>query len=88
MTDQADNKSKLEKSKAIISQLKEMEHYAKTNIEKLTKFWLQVEEELKQKQMAGKLEELISQQNAFHDALAAAVSDYETECKRIEKDAS
>jgi DNA-binding transcriptional regulator YbjK len=65
-----------------------MEHYAKTNIEKLTKFWLQVDDELKQKQMAKILEELIAQQNTFHDSLASAVSNYETECKRIEKEAS
>jgi DNA-binding transcriptional regulator YbjK len=88
MTEQSDNKTNLEKSRVIISQLKEMEHYSKTNIEKLTKFWLQVDDELKQKKMAKILEELISQQNAFHDSLASAVSDYESECKRIEKEAS
>ena len=65
-----------------------MSHYSKTNIEKLTEFWLLLEGEMKQKKMAKKFETLLSHQNAFHDSLATVVSDYETECDRIEKKAS
>lgn len=42
-------KTPLEKSRDIISQMKKMEHYARSNIEKLTAHWLQIDDELKQK---------------------------------------
>ena len=41
-------KTPLEKSRDIISQMKEMEHYARANIERLTAQWLQIDDELKQ----------------------------------------
>ncbi len=88
MTDQSDEKTDLEKSRDIISQLKEMSHYSKTNIEKLTEFWLLLDGEMKQKEIANKLEVLLSHQNAFHESLESLVSDYEMECNRIENEAS
>ena len=39
MTEQEIEKTALERSRDIISQLKEMRHYTKTNIEKLGEFW-------------------------------------------------
>jgi len=88
MTDEVTEKSDLEKSKDIISQLKEMHHYSKTNIEKLGEFWLLLDGELKQKENAEKLDVLLTHQSAFHDALEALISDYEVECNRIENEAS
>ncbi len=88
MTDQVNEKTELEKSRDIISQLKEMRHYSKTNIEKLGEFWLLLDGELKQEENAKKLEVLITHQNTFHDALESMVSDYEIECNRIENEAS
>jgi len=88
MADPSGEKTKLEKSKDIIAQLKEMDHYAKANIEKLTEFWLLLEGEMKQKQLAKKLEALLTHQNAFHDALAVLVKDYEAECERLAKGGS
>lgn len=88
MTDQPQEKSDLEKSRDIISQLKEMLHYSKTNIEKLGEFWFLLDGELKQKENADKLDKLITQQNTFHDALESMISDYEIECNRIENEAS
>ncbi len=85
MSDPTQEKTVLEKSRDIIAQLKDMSHYSKTNIEKLTEFWLLLEGEMKQKNMAKKFETLLSHQNAFHDSLATVVADYETECERIEK---
>ncbi|WP_293007898.1 hypothetical protein [Nitrosomonas sp.] len=87
MTDEVTEKSDLEKSKDIISQLKEMHHYSKTNIEKLGEFWLLLDGELKQKENAEKLDILLTHQSAFHDALEALISDYEVECNRIENEA-
>jgi len=88
MTDPTHEKTPLEKSRDIITQLKDMSHYSKTNIEKLTEFWLLLEGEMKQKKLAKRFETLLSHQNAFHDSLDAVVSDYEAECDRIEKKAS
>jgi len=88
MTDQENEKSDLEKSRDIISQLKEMQHYSKTNIEKLGEFWLLLDGELKQKENAKKLEILLNHQNGFHDALESTVSEYEIECNDIEDEAS
>jgi hypothetical protein len=88
MTDQENEKSDLEKSRDVISQLKEMRHYSITNIEKLGEFWFLLDDELKQKENAKKLEVLLNLQNAFHDALEEMVSDYEIECNRIENEES
>lgn len=63
-----------------------MTHFSKNNIEKLTEFWLLLEGELKQKKMAKKLESLLTQENAVHDALAALATEFETECNRVENE--
>lgn len=88
MNDEPTEKTPLEKSRDVVSQLKEMRHYAKTNIEKLTEFWLLLDEELKQKEFAKRIEGLMSQQSALHEAIEALISDYEIECNRMENEAS
>ncbi len=85
MSDEIVEKTDLEKSRDIITQLKEMQHYSKTNIEKLTAFWLQLDGELKQKEVAVKIESLLTHQNTFHEALEAAIADYEVVCNGMEK---
>ncbi len=77
-------KTDLEKSQDIISQLKEMRHYAEANIEKLTAAWLLLDGELKKKKIAKQFENLLSGQNKLHDEVAAVISDYEAECERME----
>jgi hypothetical protein len=88
MSDEEGEKSDLEKSRDIISQLKEMHHYTKNNVEKLGEFWLQLDDELKQKDNAKRMEVLLKHESEFHDALEALISDYEIECNRIENEAS
>jgi uncharacterized protein Yka (UPF0111/DUF47 family) len=85
MTDQSAEKTPLERSRDIIKQFKEMVHYSEANIEKLTELWLLLDGELKQKKIAKNLEDLLTHQNKFHDALAALVKDYESECDKLEK---
>lgn len=80
-------KTDLEKSRDIISQLKEMLHYSKSNIEKLTEYWLKMDGELKQKAVAAKVETLLTHQNTFHEALESVVEDYEAVCAGMEKKA-
>lgn len=77
-------KTEYEKSRDIISQLKEMQHYAKTNIEKLTEFWLKLDGDLKQKDLAAKIEPLLTQQNTFHDDLEAVLGDYEAAAEKMD----
>jgi hypothetical protein len=88
MTGQPAEKTALEKSRDIISQLKEMRHYSKNNIEKLAEFWMLLDGEMKQKKIASRVEELMSQQNAFHNTIESLIADYEMECNRIENEAS
>lgn len=64
-----------------------MGHYSKENIVKLGEFWLLLEGELKQKENAQALEQLLNHQNAFNETLESFVSDYEIECNRIENEA-
>ena len=90
MTDALDDKvekTPVEKSRDQITQLKEMGHYAKANIERLTEVWLTLDGELKQKALATKIEELLTQHNSFHDALEAAIADYEAVCDGMAKPA-
>lgn len=77
-------KTDLEKSKDIISQLKEMRHYSESNIEKLTAAWLMLDGELKQKKLAKKFEDLISEENKLHDAVAAVIDEYDAICDGME----
>lgn len=81
--EEAVEKTPLEKSQDIISQMKEMEHYARSNIERLTAHWLQIDDELKQKDIAKKVEGLLTQQNAMQEALASTIADYEALCASL-----
>ena len=78
-------KTPLDKSRDIITQLKEMQHYSKSNIEKLTAFWLQLDDELKLKAVAGKVEALLTLQNSLHDALDSTIEALDAECERMPK---
>ena len=77
-------KTPLEKSRDIITQMKEMEHYSRSNIEKLTAHWLQIDDELKQKDIAKQVEVLLQQQNTFQESLAETIAAYESLCKGLE----
>ncbi len=77
-------KTPAEKARDIITQFKEMQHYAKTNIEKLTAYWLQLDDELKMKGVAKKVEDLLTQQNKLHDALEETIVECEAECAKLE----
>lgn len=77
-------KTPLEKSRDIIAQLKEMQHYSRANIEKLSAFWLQIGDELKQKAMAERVETLLAHQGTFQDALETTITDYEEACDQLE----
>ncbi len=87
MTDQPE-KTELERSRDIISQLKQMRHDAENNIKKLAELWLVLDDEMKHKEFARRVEELSSHENAFHGAIEPLIADYEMECNRMENEAS
>lgn len=70
----ADNKTPLEQVSDTLTQLKEMRHYSKNNVERLTAQWLLFDGELKKLKQAERIEELMMRQGELHDALEAEIS--------------
>jgi len=54
-----------------------MRHYSKNNVELLTTQWLLFDGELSKLKKAQAIEDLMSRQAEFHDALEAAITDLE-----------
>jgi hypothetical protein len=75
--------AKLEKSLAVLSNLKELEFHSRANIEKLAELSLTIEEELKQKEFAESLGAVYSAQDTFHSKIQKLIEDYEAECTRL-----
>ena len=78
-------KTAAEKVHHVISPLKEMEHYSRTNIEKLSEHWLMLEDDLKNKALAAKMSDLLAVQNSFQDQVLALIGDLETEFENLEQ---
>lgn len=70
----ADTKTPLEHLIDVVHQLKEMHHYAKNNVERLTAQWLMFDGELKQLKQAERIENLMQRQGELHDALVADIA--------------
>ncbi|HXG70878.1 MAG TPA: hypothetical protein VNJ04_09745 [Gemmatimonadaceae bacterium] len=68
---------------AVLAQLKEMEFYSRANLERLAALGLTVEDELKQKVIAGPLSDVYAAQNAFQTTLTALIDAYKAECDRM-----
>jgi hypothetical protein len=73
----ATSKTPLEHVNDTLTQLKEMRHYAKNNVEHLTAQWLLFDGELKKLKQADRVEELMTRQSEFHDALEAEIAELE-----------
>ena len=73
----------LEKSLAVLSNLKELEFHSRANIEKLAELSLTIEEELKQKKFAEAIGAVYSAQDAFQSKIVKLIEDYEAECTRL-----
>ena len=72
-----DAKSQLDHVNETVNQLKEMRHYSRTNVEHLTTQWLLFDGELKKLGQAEMIEDLMTRQGEFHDALEATIGDLE-----------
>jgi len=87
----ADTKTPLEHVKDVVNQLKEMHHYSKNNVERLTAQWLMFDGELKKLNQAGRIEALMQRQGELHEALEtdiAALEELVVELTPEEADAS
>jgi hypothetical protein len=73
----AETKTPLDHVNDTVLQLKEMRHYSKNNVELLTTQWLLFDGELSKLKKAEKVEELMTRQGEFYDALEAAIADFE-----------
>ena len=80
---QPPDSSTLEKSLAVLSNLKELEFHSRANIEKLAELSLTIEEELKQKAFAEAIGAVYSAQDAFQSKILALIEAYEAECARL-----
>jgi len=75
--------AQLERSLAVLSNLKDLEFHSRANIEKLAELSLTIEEELKQKQFSEAIGTVYAAQDAFHSKILKLVEDYEAECARL-----
>jgi hypothetical protein len=60
-----------------LSQLKEMRHYSKNNVELLTTIWLLFDGELSKLEQTAKIDDLMTRQGELHDALESVIADFE-----------
>ena len=60
-----------------VTQLKEMRHYAKNNVELLTTQWLMFDGELKKLKKSETIEHLMTCQSEFYDAVESAIGELE-----------
>jgi molecular chaperone GrpE (heat shock protein) len=75
--------ARLEKSLAVLSNLKDLEFHSRANIEKLAELSLTIEEELKQKAFADAIGDVYAAQDAFQSKILKLIEAYETECTRL-----
>lgn len=74
----------LEGSLIVLTKLKEMEFHSRASLERLAELQMTVEDELKQKEMAGPLSEVYSAQNHFQTKLTELIESYKAECDRMQ----
>ncbi|MEJ2174972.1 MAG: hypothetical protein P8Y76_08675 [bacterium] len=86
MAEEQPQKTPLQKLKDVVSQLKEMEHYARNNMESLSEIWLLLDEEFKKrKTLADRANDLLKAQGAMQEQLASVIEDFDKECAELEK---
>jgi len=86
MAEEQPEKTPLEKLKVVVSQLKEMEHYARNNMETLSEIWLLLEDEFKKRKMlAERANDLLKAEGALEELLKKVIEEFEKECSELEK---
>lgn len=87
MSDQETTKLPIDNLRDVLSQLKEIRHYAQSNIEKLSAQWLSFDQgEYKNPSFAKAISELLNKQSDCLDSVESAISDIEIEANRLENE--
>ena len=76
--------AELEGSLIVLAKLKEMEFHSRAALERLAELSMTVEDELKQKEIAGPLGEVYAAQNVFQTKLTVLIEAYKAECDRMQ----
>lgn len=77
-------KSQADQVADALTQLKEMHHYAKSNVERLSAIWLLFDGELSKLKQTGKIEDLMDRQSKLHDALESVVADLDDVWQKLQ----
>jgi uncharacterized coiled-coil DUF342 family protein len=72
-----DTKTPFEHVNDTLTQLKEMRHYSKNNVERLTTQWLLFDSELKKLKQAERIEDLMVRAGELHEAIEAEIAELE-----------
>jgi citrate synthase len=67
-----------------LTQLKEMRHYSKNNVEALTTLWLLYDGELSKLKQAERIGKLMDQQNALHESLETNITELEEVLEKMQ----
>jgi len=70
-------KTELDHVQDTLSQLKEMRHYSKNNVEALTASWLLYDGDLSKLGKTATIDGLMTRQGELHDALESAIAEFE-----------
>ncbi|WP_119719325.1 hypothetical protein [Cognatilysobacter tabacisoli] len=72
-----DTKTPFDHVNDTLTQLKEMRHYSKNNVERLTTQWLLFDSELKKLKQAERIEDLMVRAGELHEAIEAEITELE-----------
>lgn len=67
-----------------LMQLKEMRHYSKGNVERLSAAWLLFDGELSKLKQTEKIDDLMNRQSQMHDTLEKVIADLEDVLQEIQ----
>ncbi len=67
-----------------LAQLKEMRHYSKTNVERLTAMWMLFDGELAKLKETAKIDDLMNRQGQLHDAFESVIGELEETLKKLQ----
>lgn len=73
----ADAKTPFDHVNDTLTQLKEMRHYSKNNVERLSTQWLLFDGELKKLKQAERIEDLMVRAGELHEAIEAEIAELE-----------
>jgi hypothetical protein len=80
----APSSAALEGSLAVLAKLKDLEFHSRAHLERLAELAMTVEDELKQKDLAGSLSDVYSAQSTVQTRLTSLLEAYKTECDRLQ----